>query len=337
MQKPSIGAAKRPSVYCITMSFDKFKPKYKIHEETENYFKLRAEAGAKPYDQLTVEEAREGNVANAKRFAGTTEFEGTVKEFTVPTKHCSDGIPITVYRSKHCDLCVAPSVFVYFHGGGNVVGCRQTVDTICRIFSRDAPCVVVNVEYRLAPEHRWPANHEDATCVVRWVKMNKSLLGATNESTVGVGGDSAGARLAATVCHDLPEIDYQVLVYPNVDLRRNYKSAEEFAEMPGLTKKMVDWFTEKYIDEKDITNPKASAILQKKFSGLPPALIILAELDQNRDQGYAYHEKLKEAGVKSQIFTVKGVTHGFFHLPGHFKECCLRAHEKVSKFIKVHS
>ncbi|XP_034324461.1 ethyl acetate hydrolase isoform X2 [Magallana gigas] len=319
------------------MSFDKFKPKYKIHEETENYFKLRAEAGAKPYDQLTVEEAREGNVANAKRFAGTTEFEGTVKEFTVPTKHCSDGIPITVYRSKHCDLCVAPSVFVYFHGGGNVVGCRQTVDTICRIFSRDAPCVVVNVEYRLAPEHRWPANHEDATCVVRWVKMNKSLLGATNESTVGVGGDSAGARLAATVCHDLPEIDYQVLVYPNVDLRRNYKSAEEFAEMPGLTKKMVDWFTEKYIDEKDITNPKASAILQKKFSGLPPALIILAELDQNRDQGYAYHEKLKEAGVKSQIFTVKGVTHGFFHLPGHFKECCLRAHEKVSKFIKTHS
>lgn len=284
-----------------------------------------------------MEEAREGNVANAKRFAGTTEFEGTVKEFTVPTKHCSDGIPITVYRSKHCDLCVAPSVFVYFHGGGNVVGCRQTVDTICRIFSRDAPCVVVNVEYRLAPEHRWPANHEDATCVVRWVKMNKSLLGATNESTVGVGGDSAGARLAATVCHDLPEIDYQVLVYPNVDLRRNYKSAEEFAEMPGLTKKMVDWFTEKYIDEKDITNPKASAILQKKFSGLPPALIILAELDQNRDQGYAYHEKLKEAGVKSQIFTVKGVTHGFFHLPGHFKECCLRAHEKVSKFIKTHS
>lgn len=81
------------------MSFDKFKPKYKIHEETENYFKLRAEAGAKPYDQLTVEEAREGNVANAKRFAGTTEFEGTVKEFTVPTKHCSDGKIHFIYKS----------------------------------------------------------------------------------------------------------------------------------------------------------------------------------------------------------------------------------------------
>ncbi|XP_062615056.1 ethyl acetate hydrolase-like isoform X2 [Saccostrea cucullata] len=193
------------------MSFDKFKPKYKIHSETENYFKLRAEAGAKPYDQLTVEEAREGNIANAKRFAGTTEFEGTVKEFTVPSKQCSDGIPITVYRSKQCDLCVAPSVFVYFHGGGNVVGCRQTVDTICRIFSRDAPCVVVNVEYRLAPEHKWPANHEDAICVVRWVKMNKGLLGAVNESTVGVGGDSAGGRMAAMVCHELHEIDYQVI------------------------------------------------------------------------------------------------------------------------------
>ncbi|XP_061173957.1 ethyl acetate hydrolase-like isoform X1 [Saccostrea echinata] len=319
------------------MSFDKFKPKYKIHAETENYFKIRAEVGAKPYDQLTVEEAREGNIANAKRFAGTTEFEGTVKEFTVPSKQCSDGIPITVYRSKQCDLCVAPSVFVYFHGGGNVVGCRQTVDIICRIFSRDAPCVVVNVEYRLAPEHKWPANHEDAVCVVRWVKMNKGLLGAVNESTVGVGGDSAGGRMAAMVCHELHEIDYQVLVYPSVDLRRNYKSSEEFAEMPGLTKKMVDWFTEKYIDEKDITNPKASPILQKTFRGLPPALIFLAELDQNRDQGYAYHEKLKEAGVKSQLFTVKGVTHGFFHLPGHFEECCRRAHEKVCKFIKAHS
>lgn len=82
------------------MSFDKFKPKYKIHEETENYFKLRAEVGAKPYDQLTVEEAREGNIANAKRFAGTTEFEGTVKEFTVPTKHCSDG------KIHHFSLCI---------------------------------------------------------------------------------------------------------------------------------------------------------------------------------------------------------------------------------------
>eukprot|EP00105_Crassostrea_gigas_P041666 XP_019925814.1 PREDICTED: AB hydrolase superfamily protein C1039.03 isoform X5 [Crassostrea gigas] len=319
------------------MSFDKFKPKYKIHEETENYFKLRAEAGAKPYDQLTVEEAREGNVANAKRFAGTTEFEGTVKEFTVPTKHCSDGIPITVYRSKHCDLCVAPSVFVYFHGGGNVVGCRQTVDTICRIFSRDAPCVVVNVEYRLAPEHRWPANHEDATCVVRWVKMNKSLLGAVNRSTVGVGGDGEGSRMAALVCHEVPDLGYQVLVYPSVDLRRNYKSAEEFAEMPGLTKKMVDWFMDHYIDRSDLDNARASPLLHTNFNTLPPALIIIAELDALRDEGIAYHEKLKEAGVKSQIFTVKGVTHGFFHLPGHFKECCLRAHEKVSKFIKVHS
>lgn len=298
---------------------------------------MRAEAGAKPYDQLTVEEAREGNVANAKRFAGTTEFEGTVKEFTVPTKHCSDGIPITVYRSKHCDLCVAPSVFVYFHGGGNVVGCRQTVDTICRIFSRDAPCVVVNVEYRLAPEHRWPANHEDATCVVRWVKMNKSLLGAVNRSTVGVGGDGEGSRMAALVCHEVPDLGYQVLVYPNVDLRRNYKSAEEFAEMPGLTKKMVDWFMDHYIDRSDLDNARASPLLHTNFNTLPPALIIIAELDALRDEGIAYHEKLKEAGVKSQIFTVKGVTHGFFHLPGHFKECCLRAHEKVSKFIKTHS
>ncbi|KAK3092702.1 hypothetical protein FSP39_006173 [Pinctada imbricata] len=326
------------------MSCDYLKDKYKVHEETECYFKLRAEAGTKSYEQLCIEDAREGNVNNAKRFGGNIEFDGYIKEFSVPAVQSKDlekySIPVTVYRSKACDMVVAPSVFVYFHGGGNCVGSRQSVDSICKIFSRDAPCVVVNVEYRLAPEHKWPANQEDAKSAVRWVMMNKGLIGAVNESTVGVGGDSAGGRLAAMVCHELRGIKYQVLVYPSVDLKREgYQSVTEFCDAPGLTMGMVDWFMGHYIDPSEYTNPKASPLYHTdtEFAKLPPALIVLAELDQLRDMGYAYHEKLKKNGVKSQTHTVKGVTHGFFHLPEQFKECCLRAHEKVAKFIKANS
>ncbi|KAJ8308432.1 hypothetical protein KUTeg_013306, partial [Tegillarca granosa] len=291
----------------MALEFDEIKKKYKFHEETESFFELKAKNNIKPYTELSLEEAREANLNGAKLFGGETEFDGTIKEYFVPSIDCEVLIPVTVYRSRKCSSVVNPSVFIYFHGGGNVVGTRQTVDTICKIFSRDAPCVVVNVEYRLGPEHRFPASCDDAKCVVRWAMMNKGLLGTPNNSVVGVGGDSAGGRLAAVVCHEVENIAYQVLIYPSIDFRRHlYKSTEEFTNMPGLTMDMVKWFNDRFIDESDFENPRAY---------LPPTLFILAELDMLKDQGVAYHEKLKEAGVKSQTFTVKGVPHGFFHLP----------------------
>ncbi|VDI48447.1 Hypothetical predicted protein [Mytilus galloprovincialis] len=302
------------------------KKKYKVHEETESYFKLRTENGNnKPYYEMSnFDEARIQKEEIAKQFGGEVEFEGSVKDFTVHTPYVKDGVRITVYRSKNCALVVAPSVFVYFHGGGNVVGSRKTVDTVCKIFSRDAPCVVVNVEYRCGPEHKYPANHEDAVCVVRWVKMNKGLIGAVNESTVGVGGDSAGGRLAASVCHEEYNINYQVLVYPSLDYRRKFNSDKEFEKGPVLSSEVLQWFNRNYINEADFEKPRASPLLYKSFNRCPPALIIMAELDMNRDHGYAYHEKLKEAGVKSQTFTVKGVTHGFFVMPALMWKCIVK-------------
>ncbi|XP_033733979.1 AB hydrolase superfamily protein C1039.03-like isoform X1 [Pecten maximus] len=318
---------------------EELKQKYKFHDETLSYFKLRAEAGFGSYPNApSVEAARDINLQVTKKFAGEIEFDGSEKEFNVPSPYVPDGIPVTVYKSKNCSLVVAPSIFVFFHGGGNVVGSRQTCDVICKLFSRDAPCVVVNVEYRLGPEHLFPASNDDAKCVVRWVSMNKSLLGAVNNSTVGVGGDSAGGQLAATVAHQLHSVvNYQILIYPNVDYRRQYASQEEFENFPGLSKEMTQWFSKNYIDDSKKETVLASPILNEKFNCLPPAMIILAEFDVLRDAGYAYHEKLKKAGIRSQTFCVKGVTHGFFHLPGHFKESCQRAHEKVCKFIKASS
>ncbi|XP_069115073.1 carboxylic ester hydrolase LipN-like isoform X2 [Argopecten irradians] len=318
---------------------EELKKKYKFHEETLSYFKLRAEAGFGSYPNApSMEAARNINLQVTQKFAGEITFEGSTKEFTVPSPYVPDGIPVTVYQSNNCSLVVAPSIFVFFHGGGNVVGSRQTCDVICKLFSREAPCVVVNVEYRLGPEHRFPASNQDANSVVRWVSMNKSLLGGVNDSTIGVGGHSAGGRLAAVVSQQLWDfIDYQVLIYPNVDYRKLYSSQKEFEDFPGLSKEMTQWFCNNYIKDCDKETALASPILNEKFNQLPPALFILAEFDVLKDACYAYHEKLQQAGIRSQVFCVKGVTHGFFHLPGHFKETCQRAHEKVWKFIKANS
>ncbi|KAL5009000.1 hypothetical protein ScPMuIL_014581 [Solemya velum] len=321
----------------MSVNLGDLKEKYKVHAETLEYVQIRSEANVKPYDELSVEEAREASLKVVQLFAGNIEFDGTVKEFPVPSIHCTDGIPVTVYRSKTCDSVVAPSVFVYFHGGGNVIGSRKAVDVICRYFSDKAPCVVVNVEYRLAPEYKFPANHEDAKSVLRWLKESLIFTGAVNESTIGVGGDSAGGRIAATACHEVKNISYQVLIYPNVDMRFDYDSVREFENGPVLSKEQLDWFISHYLPESERENPRASPILQPKFDHLPPALFIVAELDPLRDMSYAYSEKLKKAGVPTTVFPVKGVTHGFFHLPGHFKDCCDRAHLKVANFIKTHS
>ncbi|KAK3576758.1 hypothetical protein CHS0354_014571 [Potamilus streckersoni] len=321
----------------MAFDLDAFVMKYKVHEETVSFLKMSLEEAAKPFYELSIEDARQANLQRAKKYAGSVDFEGITKDFTVPSYDNKDGIPITSYRAKTCNLTVAPPIMVYFHGGGNCMGSRQTYDTVCKVISRDAGCVVVSVEYRLAPEHKFPANHNDAKAAVRWTLMNKSLVGASNNSKVGVGGDSSGGRMAGIVCHEVPGLAFQVLVYPSVGFVERYKSHEEFEDGPILSKRTLDWCLDNYIDENDRSNPRGNLMLQKSYSNLPPALVIVAELDPLRDGCYAYHEKLKESGIKSQVLTINGAPHAFFHLPGHFKECCRRAYEKTAMFIKANS
>lgn len=322
------------------MAFDmkEFSEKYKLHAETVSFLKAKSDSETPPPEGLSVEEVRQGALKDAELYAGPVEFEGIEREFLVPSIYNKDGVPITAYRAKSCDMVVSPPVVVYFHGGGNTVGCRKTHESVCKILSREAPCVVVNVEYRLAPEHPFPADHDDAKCAVRWVAMNKSLVGGVNNSVVGVCGDSAGARIAATVSHELSSsLGFSVLVYPQVSFEKEYKSVEEFSHGPCITKARLDWYRDNYITEKDFGKPRASPLCFKDFSNLPPTLFIVAELDPLRDGCYEYYEKLKKAGVKGQILTMKGVPHGFWKYPGHFVENCRRAHEKAAKFIKAHS
>ncbi|XP_060564558.1 ethyl acetate hydrolase-like isoform X1 [Ruditapes philippinarum] len=321
----------------MSFNFEEFVKKYYVHPETIEFFKARLADNVQPYYEVGVEEARKQSVAAAIKYGGTVNLDGKETEFIIPSPHCKDGIPVTVYKPSSCDTLPAPGILVYYHGGGNTVGCRKTHETVCKILARDSPCIVVNVEYRLAPEHKYPANIDDSTCALQWVAANKATIGGNVNSKLGVSGDSAGGKLAAIVCHEAKDlVDFAVLVYPSVSYAAVYPSHKEFKDGPVLSTPIMKWFTDQYITDEDKNKPRASVILNKDFSYLPPTQIIVADLDPLRDGCYAYYEKLKQAGVKVELKTIKGVPHAFWSLTAAYKENCREAHAAAVKFIQDH-
>lgn len=318
----------------MDFDIDEFIKKYDVHDETVAFLRAAAAAGAQPYYEIGVEAARQSFYERNELMAGKTEFEGSEQDIIIPSSDVKDGLPITVYKPKTCDSLQAPAILVYFHGGGHVVGSRKTHETVCKILARDSSCIVVNVEYRLAPEHKFPADHDDANCVVAWVAKNKTVVGGAADSKLGVCGDSAGGTLAASACHELHQlIQFAVLIYPSVDCIP-YPSAKEFRDGPVISTEIIKWYTAQYIKEEEMTSPRCSVIRQKEFHYLPPTIIIVAELDPLRDGCHAYYDVLKKAGVDVEITTVKGVPHGFWSWPALFKQTCSEAHGAATKFIK---
>lgn len=314
---------------------DALKAKYKLNVESESYLQQRLEKTGKLLDTgATVEEARQAHEDVCLKFAGDAEFEGDIKEFFVPAPALEGGVPIDVI--KPLELFRRPTVLVYFHDGAMVFGSRKTASTICKILAKEARCIVINVEYRLAPEHKFPACYDDAKCVVRWVMMNRSLIGAGNDSKIGVGGAGAGGNIAATMAHEIRAISYQLLLYPFVDFRFGQPSVEEFHV--GLkSQEHLTWCTEQFLSTSDeVMNVRVSPLLQPNFSRLPPALIIVAEIDPLRDACYEYKRKMKEAGIEAESMLMKGTIHGFFTQPGHFTETLRRALDKILVFMKKH-
>ena len=211
-------------------------------------------------------------------------------------------------------------ILVYYHGGGWVVGNLESHDSVCRWLCARAGAVVVSVDYRLAPEHKFPAAVDDAYGAACWVSENADALGG-DASRLAVGGDSAGATLATVVArlaHDAgPAIAYQMLIYPATDLTMASKSHAELAEGYRLTRTMMHWFLDKYVPEgTDRTDPRASPAFTEDLSGLPPALVITAGFDPLRDEGQAYVEKMRAAGVAVEHRCYEGMIHGFFHMGG---------------------
>lgn len=211
------------------------------------------------------------------------------------------------------------AVLVYFHGGGWVIGDLDTHHGVCHALAKTSGCLVVSVDYPLAPEHRYPAAVEDAYAATKWVAENSDVIQA-NSDRLAVGGDSAGGHLAAVVAmmardRKGPRIDLQVLIYPITDCSFNTPSYIENGEGYMLTRDLMKWFWNHFIEDEDEANdPYISPLRAENLSDLPPALIITAEYDPLRDEGEGYGKRLQEAGVKVVLSRYDGMIHGFLRM-----------------------
>ncbi|WP_088035022.1 alpha/beta hydrolase [Evansella clarkii] len=275
-------------------------------------------AGGPEMHTLTPEEARAS--IDLSPLAGTPEQVGKVENRTIPVE--GGEIAVRIYTPEGEGPFPA---LVYYHGGGWVIGDLDTVDVPCRLLTNQANCVVVSVDYRMAPEHKFPVPLNDSYAAAKWVVENAASINA-DKDRVAVGGDSAGGNLAAAVslmARDRGEfsIAFQMLIYPVTNHSFATPSYLENGEGYFLTKDSMVWFWNHYLkNEEDGKNPYASPLQAEDLSGLPPALVLTAGFDPLRDEGEAYAERLKEAGVEVEVTRYEGMIHGFFWMPGALDE-----------------
>jgi acetyl esterase len=270
-------------------------------------------SGAPPLNALAPAEARAA-IAALRQNAPPPEPVPAVDDRTIPGP---DGpIPIRVYTPPG----PAPHpILVYFHGGGWVIGDLETVDATCRALCNRSGCLVVSVDYRLAPEHKFPAAVRDAYAATAWVAAEGGALGG-DVRRLAVGGDSAGGNLAAAVAlmardRGGPTLRFQLLVYPVTDYAFDTLSYRQNGSDYFLTTDMMRWFWNHYLrTEADAQSPYCCPLKVNNLSGLPPALVITAEFDPLRDEGEAYAEKLRRYGVPVTTRRYGGMIHGFFTL-----------------------
>ena len=226
--------------------------------------------------------------------------------------------PVRIYQPAGVAADAGPlAVLVYFHGGGFVLCDLDTHDGTCRALANAAGCVVVSVDYRLAPEHPFPAAPEDCYSATRWVADNAASIGA-DPTRVAVGGDSAGGNLAAAVTlmareRSGPALVHQLLIYPVMDHNFDTTSYGDNAEGYFLTRDMMKWFWGHYLEKQDDgRNELASPLRADDLASLPPATVMTAEFDPLRDEGEAYAARLSAAGVATELTRYDGLFHGFF-------------------------
>ena len=237
------------------------------------------------------------------------------------------------YRPLGVEAGSLPTL-IYYHGGGFVIGNIETHDSTCRRLANKSRCQVISIDYRLSPEHPFPAPIDDGIAAFRHVRDNAAALGA-DPKRLAVGGDSAGGAIAAVVCQTMRDAKeagpaFQMLIYPATDSSRETGARTAFAEGYFLTKALMDWFWDAYVPAgTDLTDLRLSPLLAKDFTGLPPAFVLTAGFDRLRDEGRAYADRLIDAGVKTTYVNYPGTIHGFFSLTRFLKQG-LRANDEAA-------
>jgi acetyl esterase len=230
-------------------------------------------------------------------------------------------IGLRIYTPRELKAGEKLPVLIWFHGGGFVIGSLETHDSVCRMLANRADCLVVAVDYRLAPEHKFPAAVEDCHVALNWVATHAVELGG-DTNCIAVGGDSAGGNLAAVMAilaRDAahPKLAFQLLIYPCTAPEPETASHHKFREGYILSRNSITWFYRQYLRTgKDVNDFRFAPLIHDDLSGLPPALIIVAGYDPLRDEGIEYTKKLIEAGNRVRLANYEGMVHGFFLMGG---------------------
>ena len=279
-------------------------------------FKAFQEAGRPPYETVSPAEARELYLKGRVVSNPEPPELASVEPLTIPSP--AGSILARVYTPTRLRKAngLAPGL-VFFHGGGWVIGDLDSHDVVCRKLADEGELMVVSVDYRLAPEHKFPAAVDDAIASTKWIADNSRQLGI-DASRLMVGGDSAGGNLAAVVAISArdgngPDIAGQVLIYPALDFAMTHPSHREPETSILLTHSVIRWFRDHYLSgAANVGDWRASPARAKTLIGLPPAYVLTAGADPLRDEGDEYARRLQEAGVAVTHRTFPGQFHGFF-------------------------
>ncbi len=289
-----------------------------LDPQAQNLLDLIAARGLPPVNELPPVEARAAYRLSCEATGPAVPDVASTRDFEVPGPDAP--IAIREYRPLGSADGEALGALIYIHGGGYVIGDLETHDTLCRLLSNQSGCAIYAVDYRLAPESRFPAAVDDSLAAVRWIFDNASTL-AIDPLRIGIGGDSAGGNLTAVSCLAMrdsggPRPAFQLLVYPGIDMDCAMPSHKENAEGYILTSETIDYFLDHYLDPAEYDDWRASPLRAANHADLPPALVITAGFDPLRDEGAAYADKLSAAGNSVHYVHFPRMVHGFLTMSG---------------------
>ncbi|MDB5859645.1 MAG: alpha/beta hydrolase fold-containing protein [Ramlibacter sp.] len=285
-----------------------------LHPQAQALLRLIEEKGVPPTHTLTPAQARAWYRERRTFTQPDPPAVGAVRD--LEARGPAGPIPLRSYRPMGSAEGDVLPVLVYYHGGGWVIGDLDTHDVLCRQLCNQSGCAVIAVDYRMGPEHRFPAAVDDALATARWVRANAAAL-KVDATRMAVGGDSAGGNLAAVVAlaareaGDLP-IAFQLLIYPATDQRRNAPSHTSNGQGYLLTRDSITYYHDHYIpDPAQDLDWRASPLLHENHAGLPPAFVLVAGYDPLHDEGVQYAQALSAAGSRAALVNFERQVHGF--------------------------